>query len=169
LENDSKIMHPAEAKICARTVHFEARFFACFGSISHDIFRGPREQARRLNCHRWRSWKRLFHGLVLFCFLRDAFHYKYKPCIRWILWECVENKTLCRKQGLEANIQTRVCREFLLATNTRVEIVSIHLEQNTIRIKSLGHGKRLWLWVELGFKTNSCNPQYLFVKKLRSL
>jgi len=55
------------------------------------------------------------------------------------------NKTLCRKQGLEANIQTRVYREFLLATNTRVEIVLIHLEQNTIRIESLGHGKRLRL------------------------
>jgi len=58
---------------------------------------------------------------------------------------CVENKTLCRKQGLEANIQTRVYREFLLATNTRVGIVLIHLEQNTIKIESLGHGKRLGL------------------------
>jgi len=55
------------------------------------------------------------------------------------------NKTLCRKQGLEANIQTRVCREFLFATNTRVGIVLIHLEQNTIRIESLGHRKRLGL------------------------
>jgi len=26
--------------------------------------------------------KRLFHGPVLFIFLRDAFRYKYKPCIR---------------------------------------------------------------------------------------
>ena len=51
----------------------------------------------------------------------------------------------CRKQGLQANIQTRVYREFLLATNTRVEIVLIHLEQNTIRIEPLGHGKRLEL------------------------
>jgi len=55
------------------------------------------------------------------------------------------NKTLCRKHGLEANIQTRVYREFLLATNTRVRIVLIYLEQNTIRIESLGHGKRLGL------------------------
>jgi len=52
---------------------------------------------------------------------------------------------VCRKQGLEANIQTRVYREFLLATNTRVEIVLIHLEQNTVRIESFGHGKRLRL------------------------
>jgi len=29
-----------------------------------------------------------------------------------------------------------------LATNTMVEIVLIHLERNTIRIESLGHGKR---------------------------
>jgi hypothetical protein len=73
------------------------------------------------------------------------------------------NKTLYRKQGLEDTIQTRVYREFLLATNTRVGIVLIHLEQNTIRIESLGHEKRLGMWVELGLKTNSCNPQYLFV------
>jgi len=33
----------------------------------------------------------------------------------------------------------------------------IHL-RNTIRIESLGHGKRLRLWVELGLKTYSCNP-----------
>jgi len=59
--------------------------------------------------------------------------------------KCAENKTLCRKQGLEANIQTRVYRDFFLATNTRVGIVLIHLEQNTIRIESLGHGKRLGL------------------------
>jgi len=39
----------------------------------------------------------------------------------------VETKTLCRKQGLEANIQTRVYREFLFSTNTRVGIVLIHL------------------------------------------
>jgi len=32
-----------------------------------------------------------------------------------------------------------------LATNTMVGIVLIHLEQNTIRIESLGHGKRLRL------------------------
>jgi hypothetical protein len=76
---------------------------------------------------------------------------------------CVE------KQGLEANIQTRVYREFLLTTNTRVGIVLIHLEQSTIRIESLGHGKRLGLRVELGLKTDSCNLQYLFVKKLISL
>jgi len=59
-------------------------------------------------------------------------------------YEC-RNKTLCRKQSLEANIQTRVYREFLLATNTRVVIVLIHLEQSTIMIESLGHGKRLGL------------------------
>jgi len=40
------------------------------------------------------------------------------------------------KQCLEANIQTRVYREFLLAANTRVEIRT---------------------WVELGLKTDSCN------------
>jgi len=80
-----------------------------------------------------------------------------------------KNKTLCRKQGLEANIQTRVYREILLVTNTRVGIVLIHLEENTVRIESLSHGKRLGLWVELGLKTNYCNPQYLFVKKLVSL
>jgi len=57
----------------------------------------------------------------------------------------VSDEYVCRKQGLEANIQTRVYREFLLATNTRVEIVLIHLEQKTIRIESLGHGKRLRL------------------------
>jgi len=49
----------------------------------------------------------------------------------------------------------------------------IHLEQNTVRIGSLGqgrdlgvwvelglktHGKDSGLWVELGLKTNSCNP-----------
>ena len=55
----------------------------------------------------------------------------------------VSHDYVCRKQGLEANIQTRVYREFLLATNTRVGIVLIHLEQNTVRIKSLGHRKRL--------------------------
>jgi len=55
------------------------------------------------------------------------------------------NKTLCRKQGLEANVQTRVYREFLFATDTRVGIILIHLEQSTIRIESLGHGKRLGL------------------------
>jgi len=52
---------------------------------------------------------------------------------------CVE------KQGLEVNIQTRVYREFLLEINTRVEIVLINLEQNTLRIESLGHRKRLGL------------------------
>ena len=57
----------------------------------------------------------------------------------------VSDENECRKQGLEANIQTRVYREFLLATNTRFEIVLIHLEQSTIRIESLGHGKRLRL------------------------
>jgi len=57
----------------------------------------------------------------------------------------VSDDYVCRKQGLEANIQTRVYREFLLATNTTVEIVFIHLEQNTIRIESLGHRKRLGL------------------------
>jgi len=57
----------------------------------------------------------------------------------------VSNDYVCKKQGLEANIQTRVYREFLFATNTRVEIVLIHLEQSTIRIESLGHGKRLGL------------------------
>ena len=55
------------------------------------------------------------------------------------------NKTLCRKQGLEANIKLGFYREFLLATNTKVEIVLIHLEQNTIRIESLDHGKRMGL------------------------
>jgi len=81
----------------------------------------------------------------------------------------VSDEKVCRKQGLEANKQTRVYREFFLATNTRVGIILIHLEQNTVRIESLGHGKRLGLWVELGLKTDSCNPQYLFVKKLISL
>ena len=81
----------------------------------------------------------------------------------------VSDDYVCRKQDLEGNIQTRVCREFLLATNTRVGIVLIHLEQNTVRIESLGHGKKLGLWVELGLKTDYCNPQYLFVKKLISL
>jgi len=57
----------------------------------------------------------------------------------------VSDNYVYRKQGLEANIQTRVYREFLLATNIRVGIVLIHLEQNTIRIESLGHGKRLRL------------------------
>jgi len=52
---------------------------------------------------------------------------------------------VCRKQGLEANIQTRVYREFLFATNTRVGLVLIQLEQSTIRIESLGHGKRVGL------------------------
>jgi len=52
---------------------------------------------------------------------------------------------MCRKQGLEATIQTRFYRKFLLAINTRVGIVLIHLEQNTVRIESLGHGKRLGL------------------------
>jgi hypothetical protein len=42
--------------------------------------------------------------------------------------------------------------------DTRAGIVLIHLEQNTVRIESLGHGKRLGLWVELGLKTDSCNP-----------
>jgi len=55
------------------------------------------------------------------------------------------NDYVCKKQGLEASIQTRVDREFLFATNTRVGIVLIHLEQSTIRIESLGHGKRLGL------------------------
>jgi len=54
----------------------------------------------------------------------------------------VSDDYVCRKQGLEANIQTRVYREFIFATNTRVGIVLIHLEQSTIRIESLGHGKR---------------------------
>jgi len=59
--------------------------------------------------------------------------------------DLISDDDVCRKQGLEANIQTRVYREFFLATNTRVEIVLIHLEQNNIRIESLGHGKRLGL------------------------
>jgi len=58
----------------------------------------------------------------------------------------VSDEKMCRKQALEANIQTRVYREFLLPTNTRVGIVLIHLEQNTIRIESLGHRKRWGLW-----------------------
>jgi len=62
------------------------------------------------------------------------------------------------EKHLEANIKTKVYREFILATNTRVEIVLIHLEQNTIRNESLGHGKRLKLWVKLGLKTDFCNP-----------
>jgi len=80
-------------------------------------------------------------------------------------------KKYVEKHGLEANIKTRVYREFLSATNTRVEIVLIHLEQNTIRIESLGYGKRLKLWVKLGLKTDSCNPliSYHFVKKHISL
>jgi len=49
----------------------------------------------------------------------------------------VSDEKVCRKQGLEANIQTRVYREFLLATNTRVGIVLIHLEQNIVRIEFL--------------------------------
>jgi len=57
----------------------------------------------------------------------------------------VSDDYACRKQGLEANIQTRVYRQFLLATNAGVGIVLIHLEQNTIRIESRGHGKRLRL------------------------
>jgi len=57
----------------------------------------------------------------------------------------VSDDYVCRKQGLEANIQTRVYREFLFATNTRVGIVLIHLEQSTVRIESLGHEKRLGL------------------------
>jgi len=57
----------------------------------------------------------------------------------------VSDDYVCRKQGLEGKIQTRVYREFLLAINTKVEIVLIHLEQNTIRIESLGHGNRLRL------------------------
>jgi len=62
-----------------------------------------------------------------------------------VIINLVSDEYECRKQGLEANIQTRVYREFLLATNTRVGIVLIHLEQNTIRIESLGHKKRLGL------------------------
>jgi len=42
-------------------------------------------------------------------------------------------------------VENRVYREFLLATNTRVGIVLIHLEQNIVRIESLGHRKRLGL------------------------
>ena len=57
----------------------------------------------------------------------------------------VSDDYVCRKQGLEGKIQTRVYREFLLAINTKVEIVLIHLEQNTIRTESLGHGNRLRL------------------------
>jgi len=57
----------------------------------------------------------------------------------------VSDEYVCRKQGLEANIQTKVYREFLWAINIRVKIVLIHLEQNTVRIESLGHGKRLEL------------------------
>jgi len=57
----------------------------------------------------------------------------------------ISDDYVCKKQGLEANIQTRFYGEFLLAINTRVGIVLIHLEQNTIRIESLGHERRLRL------------------------
>jgi len=40
----------------------------------------------------------------------------------------VSDDYVCRKQDLEANIQTKFYREFPLAKNTRVEIVLIHLE-----------------------------------------
>jgi len=74
----------------------------------------------------------------MFCsnFLRDAFTVNIN---------LVSDEYVCRKQGLEANIQTKVYREFLWAINIRVKIVLIHLEQNTVRIESLGHGKRLEL------------------------
>jgi hypothetical protein len=42
----------------------------------------------------------------------------------------------------------------LLATNTRVGSDSPW--RNIVRIESLGHGKRLEIWVELDLKTNSC-------------
>jgi len=52
-----------------------------------------------------------------------------------------------------------------LATNTRIGIDSSW--GNSIRIKSLGHAKRLGLWVELGLKTNFCNRfDISFVKLL---
>jgi len=51
---------------------------------------------------------------------------------------------VCRKQGLEPTYKLGFYREFLLATNTRVVIVLIHLEQNTIRIEFF------WSWEEVG-------------------
>jgi len=66
-------------------------------------------------------------------------------------------------------MQTRVYREFSWQQTLGLGLFLIHLEQNTVRIESLDHGKRLRLWVELGLKTDSCNPKYLFVKKLISL
>ena len=110
-----------------------------FGYVKN---RRPNSRIRRPNCVTAEKIKRLFHGSVMFQFFRDAFHYK----LNLVSDDYVcRNKTLCIQQGLETNIQTRVYREFLLATNTRVEIVLIHLEQNTIRIESLGHVMRLGL------------------------
>ena len=77
-----------------------------------------------------------FLGLDCSNILRDSFT---------ININLLSDEYVCRKQGLKANIQTRVYRGFLLVTNTRVGIVLIHLEQNTVRIESLGHGKRLRL------------------------
>jgi hypothetical protein len=106
LENDSKMMHPGTVKIGARPCAIGARFSANSGSMSYVKNRRPKPKNRGPICRSAEVKKRLFSwaGSVLFGFLRDAFHYKYKPCIRWL--GGVE------KQGLEANKQTRVYREF---------------------------------------------------------
>jgi len=106
-----------------------AEFDQFFGDFCLIIFRWP-------NCRKSRKIKQLFG---LFCS-------NFLGMLSTININLVSDEYECRKQGLEANIQTRVYREFLFATNTRVGIVLIHLEQNTVRIESLGQGKRLRLW-----------------------
>jgi membrane-associated HD superfamily phosphohydrolase len=72
------------------------------------------------------------------------------------------------KQGSETNNKTRVFIVFLLATNTSVGIESqmIHLGETLLELSLLVTGRDSGLLIELGLKTNSCNPFLISLVKL---
>ena len=134
LKSDSK-MCILSVKFGGRMVPHSGRIWLDFGDFCFVKNQWPNRILRRPNS-RTTNIRIAVLGLFSFNFL---------GVLSTINISLVSDDYVCRKQGLETNIQTRVYREFLLATNTRVGIVLIHLEESTIRIESLGHGKRLGL------------------------
>ena len=90
-------------------------------------------------------------------------YYKYRPCIRCKPWEREREREREReaskvpeKKGLEVNIKTRVCREFSWQQTQGLGL--IHFGETLLGYSLLVTGRDSGLWVELGLKTDSCNP-----------
>jgi len=82
-------MHPGNVKFGAQMEQFGAQVLGPNCACRSSLLATWKIGARTAEFGAQIAWqqkkiKRLFHGPVMFQFLRDAFQYKYKPCIRWL-------------------------------------------------------------------------------------